>query len=265
MKITTLLFAFVLFTLWTISTGAVRNPNNPPTGVTGAPGEGTCVQSGCHGGGTYTGTVALSGLPDTVVANQSYSITLTQTSNAPRAGFEMTVLDSVKVKAGTFTAGSGCSVATNSGKQYVRQSAPKNLASGSVSWAFTWKAPATVTGHKIIFYFVSLMANGNGGTSGDKVATGNKTVILKTVTPVTEAELSGQIKLYPVPAHDLLHIDFPDANNARLTIFDAAGNLALQMTMRESNQIDVSNYPKGLYFAKIEQDGQSVSKTFVVQ
>jgi hypothetical protein len=48
-------------------------------------------------------------------------------------------------------------------------------------------------------------------------------------------------------------------------VFGADGKLAVQMTLQANNQLDVSNFKKGLYFAKIEMNGQSVTKTFVVQ
>lgn len=93
MKLTTKA-TFCLAILWFSLSSTIKDPSDPPMGNTGAPGETTCAQTGCHSGGVYTGTVALTGVPDTVTANTSYTLTLTNTSNAPRAGFQLVCLDS---------------------------------------------------------------------------------------------------------------------------------------------------------------------------
>lgn len=243
------------------------DPNNPPIGRTGAPGETTCGASGCHSGGTFAGTVTISGVPDTVVANQAYSVTLTQTSNAVRAGFQMTVLDGNNTMCGTFTAGSGCSIGSNSGngRKYMRQSSPKNLSNGSASWTFTWKAPATVNNELIHFYFVSLAANGNGNDNGDKVLVNTKEVRLPAIVSAVETpEFAGKIKMYPVPAHDQVTIDM-QGRQGQLSLYNVQGKLALQTAVSGTAQIDVSALEKGVYIAKISIDGQEASKKLVIE
>ncbi|HRI58665.1 MAG TPA: hypothetical protein PK228_03050, partial [Saprospiraceae bacterium] len=87
MKIKLLPIAAMMAAGLLLLANTVREPNNPPTGRTGAPGETTCAASGCHTGGSYTGTVSIN-IPDTVSTNTTYTITLTNTSNAVRAGYE---------------------------------------------------------------------------------------------------------------------------------------------------------------------------------
>ena len=50
--------------------------SNPPTGRSGAPGDGNCTD--CHGGsgGGFAGNVTLAGLPDQIEPNTTYSLTL---------------------------------------------------------------------------------------------------------------------------------------------------------------------------------------------
>ncbi len=266
MKIKSFTVAMVLFVVWNILTGSMRNPNNPPTGRTGAPGETTCGAAGCHSGGSFTGTVAITGVPDTIVANQSYPVTLTQTSNATRGGFELTCLDStLNAKCGTLTAGSGTSVATSGGRQYVRQSSPKNLSGGSVSWSFSWKAPASITGNKATFYFVSLAANGNGGTSGDKVLIATKHIVMQPTVAAHEPDNSDLAKLYPGLVHDVLHIDLAQASGGRLAIFDMQGKEVMYSDLAQNNQLDVSHLKKGVHIAQIEIDGKLLVKKFVIE
>ena len=181
MKLTTKA-TLCLATLWFSLSSTIKDPSNPPTGNTGAPNETTCAQAGCHNGGTYVGTVAVTGLPDTVVANTTYTITLTNTSNAIRAGFQMVCLDALNAQCGTFTAGTGTSIGLVGSKQYVRQSQVKIMSAGSTSWTYTWKAPATLANSPITFYFVSLAANGDGGTSSDNVLKSSKAVRFRLVS-----------------------------------------------------------------------------------
>ena len=262
MKIKSFTVAMVLFVVWNILTGSMRNPNNPPTGRTGAPGETTCGAAGCHSGGSFTGTVAITGVPDTIVANQSYPVTLTQTSNATRGGFELTCLDSTSnAKCGTLTAGSGTSVATSGGRQYVRQSSPKNLSSGSVSWSFSWKAPASITGNKATFYFVSLAANGNGKESGDNPLLGTKKVIPKAVSAAGEAVQPEFAKIFPTILSENLTIEMNGASHAELTIFDQNGRAVMHQSVQNGLQnLPMANLPNGVFVAKLTAtDGRSMT------
>ena len=74
-----------------LSIGSMPEPSNPPTGNTAAPGETACMLSGCHSGGTFNGTVNISGVPDTVFTNQTYNITITNQDNKKVAVFKGTV------------------------------------------------------------------------------------------------------------------------------------------------------------------------------
>ncbi|HND89426.1 MAG TPA: hypothetical protein PK971_13920, partial [Saprospiraceae bacterium] len=87
MSFRTTIACLSLFGLWLLLINSQTDPNNPPTARTGAPGETTCQASGCHSGGAFTGTVTISGVPDTAVYGQTYTITLTNASNCTRAGF----------------------------------------------------------------------------------------------------------------------------------------------------------------------------------
>lgn len=266
MKIKLTLLSFSV--IFCLSLNSFRlDPNNPPIARTGAPGETTCGASGCHSGGNYTGSVSVSGVPDTVVAGQSYSVTLTHASNAVRAGFQMTVLDGNNAMCGTFTTGSGCSIGTNNnnGRKYIRQSSPRNLSGGSTSWTFSWKAPAAVNNELIHFYFTSLAANGDGEKTGDKVLINTKEVRLPAVvSAVQNPNAANSIKMYPVPAHDYFKIDM-QGQQGHLSLYDAQGKLALEMPISNSAQVDVSQLQRGVYIAKIKIGNQFATKKLVLE
>lgn len=241
-----LLFPAAIF----VALSSSRNPNNPPTGRTGAPGESTCQASGCHSGGSFTGSVEVTGVPDTIVAEQTYPLTLTNTSNAIRAGFQLTVLDGSNTKCGTLTTGTGCSLGNAGGRQYVRQSSPHILNNGATSWSFTWKAPAAVAGDSVHFYFVSLCANNNGSNSGDNVLVNSKTVVLPSLVSADgEVVVEDFLKIYPNPAQDFLTVEMP--GEGTFTMLDASGKTVLTTEVSRSKLIDISHLRKGIYVASV--------------
>lgn len=268
MKFKILPSILLLFASWFFLTNSMRDPNNPPTGKTGAPGENTCsTQSGCHNGGTYVGTVTISGVPDTVVANQTYTITLTNTSNAVRAGFQLTSWDGANAMSGTLTAGTGVSVGSGAaGKKYARQSSPKTLSGGATSWSFTWKAPATASGNIITFYYVSLCANGNGQKTGDIAIQGNKIVTLQSTSAVSNASADNLVKFYPTLVQsNRLHIEVLESGNSEVLIFDMNGKLVLQQALSTTNDLNVNQLERGIYTAQIRVNEKSTTKKFVVE
>ncbi len=265
MKFKSLLSIIGMIAVWGMLTSTLRNPNNPPLGNTAAPGETTCQKSGCHANvGNFTGTVSISGVPDTVLPNQTYTITLTQASNAIRGGFQLTCLDASNVKCGTLTAGTGTSIGTLTGRQYIRQSTPKVLSGGVASWTFTWKAPATLVADSLRFYFVSLAANGDGTNSGDKVLIGQKKAIFGATSASHEPDEATLVQLYPNPAVRFVQIKLPTASMGALSLYNAAGTLVLERALNGDNKVDISALSSGIYLAKILVEGRLVTRQLVV-
>ncbi|MCC6413291.1 MAG: T9SS type A sorting domain-containing protein [Saprospiraceae bacterium] len=255
-----------MLALWFGLTTGMRNPQNPPLASTGAPGENTCQRSGCHGGGSFTGGVLLTGLPDTIVAGQVYSLTLTHNSNATRAGFQITCLDSLNVRAGTLAAGTGSNLASASGRQYVRHSTFKTLSAGTTSWNFSWTAPDSAAGDFAKFYFTSLAANGNGNTSGDNVLTANKTVVFAATVSANDPGLERQVRIYPSPFTNQLTVELNEVSAATLRLFDTKGNLVSKKAIQSgTSEMNTAELPKGMYYAVITAGNRSTRKAVVKQ
>jgi len=76
------------------------------------------------------------------------------------------------------------------------------------------------------------------------------------------------ITLYPNPAKDKITIktDTKEIVGAVVSIYGVQGQLLLQQTLKQNNtQIDISQFPQGVYIAKIKlSDGSFVQKKFVV-
>lgn len=236
------------------------DPKNPPTGQTGAPNETTCsTTSGCHSGGAYTGTVALTGLPDQISPSTAYNITVTLSSTCSRTGFELTVLDKSNAKCGTLTAGTNNNVKASGTREYVRQTNASSMSGGKASYAFKWTSPAAINGDSAIFYYVMLQANGDGGKSGDNVAKGKKTVgLIK--TSATNETLDVDIKIYPNPTSDFLTIHQNKDNILNVTCINSLGKQLMTFDMDRSKTLDVRNLTAGQYFLQFRQGHQTVTK-----
>jgi hypothetical protein len=62
------------------------------------------------------------------------------------------------------------------------------------------------------------------------------------------------VKVYPIPATDVLNIKGA-LNDSQISIFDITGKLIKNMKLAKTNlKIEISKFPKGLYFLKIYKD-----------
>ncbi|MEY4902752.1 MAG: hypothetical protein RLZZ292_567 [Bacteroidota bacterium] len=79
--------------------------------------------------------------------------------------------------------------------------------------------------------------------------------VCDSVVAVEEASSKWQGKVYPNPAQDILHIEYPTNQNtttSEVTLFDIAGKAVLKATLpTENTVIDVRSLPTGLYLCKI--------------
>lgn len=168
----------VLKTLFGLGLGAflfLSYSSNPPNGHTGGPGEGTCAN--CHGGGSYNGTVSITGIPSTIQANTIYNvqITINASAGSPVAGgFQLMSLNGSNNNAGTLIVVNGAEtgIDTEGGRTYMEHRVPKSFSGNSVTWNFDWQAPNGPNNEQITFYFVGNMVNLNNNTTGDMPVTG---------------------------------------------------------------------------------------------
>ncbi len=225
----------------------VAYSSNPPTGKTGGPGEGKC--SDCHNGGNYAGTISISNLPDTVMPNRTYTISLNVSSKAAKSGFEMLVMNGKNESQGFFLANSEVSSRIDNGKNYAAQITPKALISERATWTMNWTAPSIVANDSLIFYFTSNLTNGNGNTSGDNVILGRKKIILKKATALNEnlsvdasnvKFLNGQLVLKGLDEDCLL------------SLIDLSGIYCFQVVVsNEMLSIDLPSNLKGVYIMRV--------------
>lgn len=145
-------------------------------GITGYSGKSGSICTSCHSGGT-TPTVTLSG-PTTVAPGSVNSCTFKITGGPLAAG-----ACDIAASGGTLAAGAG-----DASKNSEITGGPTTPAGSplSVSFPFTWTAPATAGTYTI--YAAGNSVNSNGSTSGDGAA---GTTLTVTVSGGTTATLTG--------------------------------------------------------------------------
>jgi len=151
--------------------------SDPPNGRTGAPGESTCASAGCHSNQSsdIDGTINLLGLPDTIRAGESYSLTLqlTATSGDPeRAGFQMVALDNNEDNAGILSnPGASSAVETENGRTYFDHRPAEGFTNDARSYTVDWVAPSNSALENVSFYAAGIFSNGDGTRDNDKIIT----------------------------------------------------------------------------------------------
>lgn len=76
-------------------------------------------------------------------------------------------------------------------------------------------------------------------------------------------EIAG-LKLYPSPAKSYLNISSDRITEKQLTLYDILGKIAL--TTRTTNQtIDISSLTKGVYIAKITEEGKTSTRKVIIE
>ncbi|PCJ26138.1 MAG: hypothetical protein COA97_06205 [Flavobacteriales bacterium] len=79
-------------------------------------------------------------------------------------------------------------------------------------------------------------------------------------------EPNADVNIYPNPNTGTFTIDLIDANNASIQIYSIAGQLVFQKSMiQNATQIDLSNYPKGMYIVRVKTNTATVVRKIVYQ
>ena len=154
----------------------ISSSSNPPNGRTGAPGEGLCTD--CHNNSNpngFDGSVVVSGLPSTIQANTSYTLTVTNSNPnglATKGGFQIVALDGSNDNAGTMAnAGSNSTITLSGGRTYFEHNPSTNYSNDMISWTVDWISPTGPNNELINIYASAVIANDGNGNSGDLTVT----------------------------------------------------------------------------------------------
>lgn len=86
------------------------------------------------------------------------------------------------------------------------------------------------------------------------------------VSAVKENNISTSFQLYPNPTSEKINLIFKAKEKRTVTLLDLMGKEVFTTNTNTANlQLDVSNYPKGIYFIKVTTDTESSSQKIIVQ
>jgi len=162
-----------------VSIYAMTNAGGPPAENTGAPGDATCGQSGCHSfnpitaGTNWNNITFTSNIPSTgYVPGNTYSMTISHSQPGHSVfGFQATIQDANNVNAGSFASGTGSAVQSSNGKAYINHTSGGTSGVGGKSWTFSWTAPSSGTLGLLTMYVAINAANGDASNTGDTIFT----------------------------------------------------------------------------------------------
>lgn len=230
--------------------------------VTGAPGNGSCANSGCHTAGIFDAALNIELLDNGDVVDkyqpgESYTLRVTVSNgsgNPGGYGFQATSRDGANSTGGSLEAGNDQNVVTIGGNQYLEHS---SMASDGV-FESTWVAPAADAG-TITFYSSGIAANGTGGSSGDGTATSSLEIEEDSGNSTFSNDRDyATILVAPNPVADELKLAITSraAGNFDIRIADASGKIVRTESVflnsgKNEQSFSVQDLVKGYYSVQL--------------
>lgn len=110
-------------------------------------------------------------------------------------------------------------------------------------------------------YTVSLISSNSCGSDTFE------TTINVTITSLQNPNYWNEVSIFPNPTNDLLRIDFGKKQNteSQIQLFNALGQIVyVQKVQKIIEEIEVANFPRGIYFVKIMDKKSELVKRIVV-
>ena len=280
------LMTFALITAGKDGGETVLKASGSHISSTGAPGEQTCAQSGCHVDATLTNevnnevtTLTLGNGEKTYNPATFYTITLKAVkAGVRRFGFQIVALDTNGRSVGTLNVPQGnAKVQRQKGdingeeRMYITHttSGNKPAVTGQIEWQFTWSSNPGYQG-KVTFYYCVNATNMDNTNAGDQLYL-NAIPFNATTSGVEEnATTASAYQIYPTIAQDNLTIKhaigFPNSTSCRIVSMSGAMLLQDKLNaLSTSATIPLETLPNGCYMVQIVS-GASISTTqFIVQ
>jgi len=264
--------SYIYFTLFSAIL-LLSNSTNPPNGRTGAPGESSC--NSCHtGNAPIQGLLTLEGIPDKIQPGITYDITVKSTvtsGQATRAGFQWVALDGNNQNTGTLSdPGANVAFELFNNRRYAEHRPAKSLdANSETSYHFKWTAPENPQDSLVSFYAVSVLANGNGSSSGDRVVNAVVQTSYESSSNTVSEKATSPLLIYPNPASSSLWIKGLPPQPTASTVFtlrDLTGKVTYEASEPTSSAhtLQIGHIPDGTYILTI-QNGLSTHHKKIVK
>jgi hypothetical protein len=235
-----------------------------PGGKTGSPLDGAnCTE--CHGtepeeeDGWITSNIPFEGY----TMGETYLITVTGTQEGVGLmGFELTAETSIG-KSGEFTLIDTIRTQfTNSEKAVTHTDQGIEPDGDSNTWTVEWTAPSEGT-PTVTFYAAVNCANGNGSNDEGDVIHLTNLEVQEISTGIGTDLAEASVKVYPNPASEYVTIE--GAENATIQLISFLGQQVMETeASRTAARLNVSTLDPGIYFVRINGQGNSLTKKIVV-
>ncbi|MFZ4620757.1 MAG: choice-of-anchor V domain-containing protein [Bacteroidota bacterium] len=246
---------------------SLLNAHASYTAYSGASGsKGTCASS-CHGSGT--GTISMTGIPETYTPGAVYTITVKNSSGSSISNYNCsTRKGSTAVVAGTFTAGTNSAVYTVTGYESGVRASANNVTSS----VFQWTAPAKGTG-SVTFYLAGLQGSKSGASTkltvtSSELATG----VQENIAAPSVFQLEQNFP-NPFNPSTLIRYSIPVSGNVELKVTDIIGNEIAVLVNEYQEQgthtavMDLSttrSLSSGIYFYSLRMNDRVQTKRMVI-
>lgn len=257
-------------------------------GSTGAPGDLTCAQAGCHTDAQITmnavsnSTVLFSTPDSSYVPGATYNLTVMTTgiNHAAKFGFELVALkdsDSLNVGQFVITDVSRTQIISHAYFSDVRYSVTHKSAGTAATssnfdqWVFSWTAPPVNEG-KITFWYATMSTNNDATSMGDYIYLNSFQIHPSSVNSVKEIASNYEIRSVFDPTNNELTIlyDLKGKRMVQVSLFDVTGKEIFKGPLskqsgKQKQTIDLgSNYSKGAYLIQLQIDGLKATKKVIV-
>lgn len=255
------------FKIHSMSTGALE-----VTGIN--PGE-NCTA--CHEGVANNDSkgaiaIAIAGNPTYYEPGKTYDMSVTLNYPArTRFGFGL----NIRKKGFLFAPIGNLTSESNSGVSargtFVTHELKSIDATNSKTWLFKWTAPETLD--TLTFYTAGIASNNDKDATGDITYTTNKTIFPSLNTSIKNTAFINWKNIYPNPTQNEIEIQFDaiSTNYFDISLIDINGKT--QETLLEKTQLSgpqqlqfkfQKQYPKGIYFIKIQSDNYNDYKKIII-
>lgn len=243
------------------------NNAGAPSMRTGSPGD-TKSCTTCHSGTAVNAVnIMSSNIPSSgYVPGTTYTITAVCTDAARnRFGFEISPQNAVGTKLGVLTVTDVARTKLVGSGKYITHTSSGTAGTGTISWSFNWTAPAAGTGD-VTFYGAFNFTNHNNNSSGDLIKLSELTVSEDLTTWTENISSEENVRLYPNPVADVVHILTGSANLKSVSIFDINGKVVQHFenfSMDDNIEIDVATLAGGTYYVSLETQKGVYSSRFI--
>jgi hypothetical protein len=212
---------------------------------------------------------------DKYVPGTTYVVSLTGNhASLTKFGFQIMAVNnaSPNANAGTWgTLASDYHSMAVGGRTIVEHHHPLSKTGTEFKAEFDWTAPASSAATGVRFCAIINAVNGDGTVGGDAVGDPYSKTFTANTTSVADLGKNDNIRIYPNPVTNLLHISFADVTpgNYTASVYDLTGKVIInrQVNVNANTTFDIpaDGISNGLYHLVVSNGSQKHTIPFVKQ